>query len=244
VLQILERPLSDRERQSLTRTLEAVPRITSLGTTLRWFAIWVSLLALCLFLFGVGLFREGGPTGLWMVLIPVVVIVGIGAFYLACLVISSHIHWSRYAKRFALEDAPAFRAALEKGEAYVCQVKSESAVVIQQFEDEGSAYIFDLGDGTSLYLRGQWYFPDDDDAPWPARDFEIVRTAPKGILVGVFPGLEPVPKIREVSMAEMPESFWWSERPETETILTGSPDEILVSLGHKDAEQSLAAESR
>jgi hypothetical protein len=33
-------------------------------------------------------------------------------------------------------------------------------------------------------------------------------------------------------MAEMPESFLFSEEPKTETILPGQPEDILKRLGH------------
>jgi hypothetical protein len=125
-----------------------------------------------------------------MVVIPIVFVVGILSFYFACMVISGYVHWSRHARRFVCEDAPKIRAALEDGQAFVWRVTSHRAVVIEEYEDEGSAYIFDLGDGTSLYLRGQEYYPEHDDAPWPAQQFEIVRTALDGRLVGIFTGRE------------------------------------------------------
>jgi hypothetical protein len=235
VLQKLQRPLNKDERRCLSRPLDGVPRLVTLSGTLRWFALWAGILALCIFLFAKGLFREGGPSGFWMVVIPVVVIVGILSFYFAYMVLSGYFHWSRHARRFVREDAPKIRAALEDGKASVSSVTSDRAVVIEEFEDEGSAYIFDLGDGTSLYLRGQEYYPEDDDAPWPARQFEIVRAGLDGRLVGIFTGREPVPHVRTVPMAEMPKSFLFSDEPKTETILPGQPDEILERLGHHAA---------
>lgn len=170
-----------------------------------------------------------------MAVIPIVSIVGILSFYFAYMVVSGHLHWSNYARRFAREDAPKIRAALEDGQASVCSVTSDRAIIIEEYEDEGSAYIYDLGDGTSFFLRGQEYFPEDDDAPWPARQFEIVRTGLDGRLVGIFTSREPMSQVRTVPMAEMPESFLFSDEPKTETILPGQPEEILRRLGHHTA---------
>jgi len=121
---------------------------------------------------------------------------------------------------------------LENGRASVCSITSDRAIVIEDWVYDDPAYIFDLGDGRSLYLRGPEYRPKDDDAPWPARQFEIVRTSPDGLWVGVFTGREPLSQVRRVPMAEMPESYWYSCEPKTEAVLPGRPDEILRWLGH------------
>jgi hypothetical protein len=235
VLQKIERPLNENERRCLSSPLDTVPRLVTAFGTLRWTLLWVGILALCIFLFAKGLYRPDGPAGVWNAVIPTVFIVGIVSFYFAYMVVSGYFHWSRHARRFTREGAPKIRAALADGQASVCSVTSECAIVIEEFEDEGSAYLFDLGDGTSLYLRGQEYFPEDDDAPWPARQFEIVRTSLDGRLVGIFTGREAVPQVRTVSLAEMPESFLFSAEPKTETILPGQPDEILKRFGYHAA---------
>ena len=157
MLQKLQRPLNENERRCLSRPLDTVPRIVTLSGTFRWFALWAGTLAICFFLFAKGLFRSGGPSGLWVVVIPIVVIVGILSFYFAYMVVSGYFRWSGYARRFARDSVPRIRAALEDGDASVCSVRSDRAVVIEEYEDDGSAYIYDLGHGTSLYLRGQEY---------------------------------------------------------------------------------------
>jgi hypothetical protein len=232
VLQKLERPFNEKERRCLRRPLEAVPRIVTLSGTFRWFALWAGILTVCICLFAKGLSKQDGPSGLWLVVIPVAFVIGILAFYFAYMLVSSYFHWSRNARRFAREDDPKIRAALEDGLALVCRVSTDCAIVIEQYEDEGSAFIYDLGDGTSFYLRGQEYYPEDNGAPWPARQFEIVRTRLDRRLVGIFTGNEAVPQVRTVSMAEMPHGFSFSDDPKTETILPGQPDEILKRLGH------------
>jgi hypothetical protein len=235
VLELLERPLSERERQALSRQLDSTLLKTSIGSPVRWLTLATGILGICVFLFVRGLLRQDGPTGVWIIVVPVVVPVGILAFYVASSIVIGHFHWSRFAKQFAMNSGPAIREALDNGQAFVCRVRSDSVVVVQEDEDEGSAYIFDLGDGSSLYLRGQEYFPDLESSPWPAGQFEIVRTKVDRLLVGVFAGSEPVADIREVRMSEMPESFWFADVPESESILPGAPTEILARLCHQQS---------
>jgi hypothetical protein len=184
-------------------------------------------------LFVKGLSRPSGPSGIWLVILPVVVIVGILAFYFAYMVASGHLRALNYVRQFTRDQAPSIRAALESGCATVLKVSSNQCVVIEEFEDEGSAYIYDLGDGNSLYLQGQEYCPTPDDAPWPARQFEIVRAARDGRLVGIFCSHEPVEHVRTVLANEMPQDSWLTDEPKTESVLRGQPDEVLKTLRNR-----------
>ncbi len=225
MLQKIQRPLNENERGSLTRLLDKEP-IVSLSDTLRWVTLWFGVLAICLFLFAKGLFRPDGPSGVWMGIIPIVVITGILSFYAAYMVIRSYFHWSRHERRFTRDTVPKLRAALADGQADVSLVTSDRVIVIE--DDEGFAtYLFDLGDGTTLQLRGQDIYPANEDAAWPARQFEIVRTRLDGLELGIFAGKEPVPQVRTVPVEEMPYSFMIYEVPDTETILMGQPEDIL-----------------
>lgn len=235
MLELLERPLSERELHALSRQIDKTRLMTPISSSVRWLTLATGILGICVVLFVRGLFRQDGPTGVWIIVVPVVAPVGIIAFYVSSSIVIGHVHWSRFAKQFALNNAPAIRKALDNGQAFVCRVRSDSVVVVQEDEDEGSAYIFDLGDGSSLYLRGQEYFPEIESSPWPARQFEIVRTKVDRLLVGVFAGSEPVADIREVRISEMPESFWFADDPESESILLGTPTEILARLCHQQA---------
>jgi hypothetical protein len=231
MIQKLQRPLNENERRCLSRLFEVVPRIASFSKSFRWLALWTSILGICVFLFARGLFRPGGPSGIWMVIIPITCIFGISAFYCAYMVFSGYLRLLGYARRFNRDQAPKIRAALDDGRASVLIITSDRVVVIEEYEDEGLAYIYDLGDGTSLFLRGEDYFPEEEDAPWPARQFEIVRSSLNGKSVGIFAGREAPAQIRKIAMAKMPQSFCLADEPKTETILQGEPDEILRKLG-------------
>jgi hypothetical protein len=198
MLQKIQRPLTDNERRSLSIPLSIEP-VVKLSDTLPWFALWSGVLVICLCLLAKGLFRPDGPSGVWMGVIPIVVILGILSFYAACIVIRSYFHWPGHARRFARDTVPKLKAALADGHADVSLVISDSVIVIEECEGLAT-YLFDLGDGTSLQLRGQDILPENEDAAWPARQFEIVRTRLDGLLVGIFAETEPVPKVRTVPL--------------------------------------------
>jgi hypothetical protein len=114
--------------------------------------------------------------------------------------------------------------------------------VIEETKDAGVAFIYDLGDGTSFYLRSDDYdyYPESTtgtEKPWPAHRFDIVRSSANDLLVGVFGAREQLEPSQTVPITEMPHSFLSAEEPKTETILPGSPEEILKRLGHRPAHE-------
>src|SRR3954465_9190104 len=65
--------------------------------------------------------------------------------------------------------------ALEDGRVTVKRVSAVAVIEIEPLEDEGTGYVFDLGDGRVLFLKGQEYVPTEDGYdPWPNTDFELV----------------------------------------------------------------------
>jgi hypothetical protein len=238
VLQKIQRPLTENERRGLKGVLEHVPTAGIASSTLRWLGLWTAIVALCVFLIVKGLAEEGGRRTVWTMMIPVAFIFGILACYACYMLAGSYFRLSGYRRQFVRDRLPKFREALEHGGASVCLVTSDRVIVIEEFEDEGSAFIYDLGDGTSFFLRGEDYVPENADGtagPWPARRFEIVRSAANDLLVGVFGASGRLEPIQTVPMKEMPESFWSGEEPRSETVLPGRPEEILKRLGHQPA---------
>jgi hypothetical protein len=225
MLEKARRALDRKERQILKDLIGPAAPVVTLSNTLRWFTLWAGILALCV----IGTIKAESLPGGPPLVIPVTFVVGLLAFYFAYMVARSHVEISRRLRRFQ-SNVPRLKADLQDGSASVLTVTAAQVVVIEQSEDEGSAYIFDLGDGTCLFLRGGDDY-EPDGAPWPARRFEIVRTA-SGWYLGVFGAEEALEPVRTIPMSEMPESFWFSEHPASETVIPGSPEDVLRSLGH------------
>jgi hypothetical protein len=76
---------------------------------------------------------------------------------------------------------------LEDGRAVVTRVRAAAVVQVEPWEDEGTGYLFDLGEGRVLVMKGGDDFvdEDEDDARWPNTDFEIVRAAADRRILGM-----------------------------------------------------------
>lgn len=87
--------------------------------------------------------------------------------------------------------------------------------------------MFDLGDGRVLFLKGPCYFPSDEDAPWPSTDFEIVRAAADGTMLGLHCHGTALPPLRVVPGDDVDPQKGWDEREE---VLHMSVDDAVRSV--------------
>jgi hypothetical protein len=241
VLEKYERPLTADERAILNAQLES-------GSQPRREEVWRRLL-LCLAilmlgivaLVGLAAWLDGKPHwvgALGTVLAILIVIVCVAAGCGAWIKIASYRADVFYATQFIQQTSPQIRAALENGRASVCRVTAVAVIVIEEYleEDMGSGYLYDLGDGTSFYLRGHEYDLDEGAGFFVPRQFEIVRTAENDLWLGIFHvdgRLEPE---LQVSMKEMPQEYVWHD-PQSESVLPGRPREVLSRLGYRGVEQ-------
>jgi hypothetical protein len=128
---------------------------------------------------------------------------------------------------FATRRSSALARVLEDGRVTVKRVRAVAVVEIEPIEDEGTGYVFDLGDGRVLFIKGSYYFPEDDEAPWPNTDFEIVRAAADGMILDVHcHGTELLP-LRVVPGKDVDPQKGWDEREE---VLHMSVDEAVRSV--------------
>jgi len=235
VLQTFERPLTTSERADLVLWLDRKP--PSRQTMRRWLAFWLAtIVGSILAMVGiVTLFdRPGWPRKLGEWIFGPLMLLAIAA------VMAMFVVYTSYRRRAAAEDVresdlyPKIRAALAHGGARVSQVTAVGVVVIQEYEDEQSAFIYDLGDGTCLYLRGEWYYLGGaPEEPWPAREFEIVNTAASNLWISVQNKREELKPEFIAEMQDMPYEFMRGNLPATETVISGSPMEVLRHLGYE-----------
>lgn len=240
MLNELTRPFTETERQELAAQLDA-PRSVTWGGTLKRFFLWISiclvsvyLVALFWSLVDMGKLKIGPLVTILGVLASILLgITALIALYVAANIIQDHFITSANAKSFEQEWAPKLRAALDDGQASILQVTSDRVICLEPFDDEAQAYIYDLGDGTCLFLHGQEYYPEDfDNTPWPAKEFELVRTAVGHLFITIHNARGKPEHVRVVEMDEMPSDFVWGNEPATQSILPGTPDEVLARLGH------------
>ncbi|HEY0152592.1 MAG TPA: hypothetical protein VGB92_11385 [Longimicrobium sp.] len=117
---------------------------------------------------------------------------------------------------------------LEDGRVTVKRVRAVAVVELQPMEDEGAGYLFALGDGRVLFLKGQDYEPtDDDDPPWPNTDFEIVRAALDDTFIGLHCHGDALPPLRLIPGDDCDPQSAWHEREE---LLDMTLDEAVKTV--------------
>lgn len=178
------RDMTENERETLMARIADPPMPESWKWTLKWGVIWFVAMLLC----GVAmatiitLFEShpliGGP------LVGIVGVAGIIFLYCFIMVIGHHRETQGHLRRFLREDVPALRLALDDGKVDVKHVVARAVVQFEEYEDEGTHWLFDVGAGQAFFLPEIWYF--ESSAPWPNSDFEIVRSKASDRVIGVF----------------------------------------------------------
>lgn len=119
-------------------------------------------------------------------------------------------------------------AALADGHAVVKRVRAVAVVEVEPMEDEGTGWFFDLGDGRTLFLKGQDYDSPDEDAAWPNTDFEIVRTRSAGRWLDLRCHGQALRPVRVVRAEECDPEAAWDEREEVRDL--GLDDAVKTIL--------------
>lgn len=116
---------------------------------------------------------------------------------------------------------------LEDGRVTVKRVRATAVVEIEALEDEGTGYVFDVGDGRVLFIKGSDYFPSDDEMPWPNTEFEIVRAAADGRLLDVHCHGAALRPLRIVPRDDVDPQRGWDER---EVVLEMRVDDAVRTI--------------
>ena len=217
--------LSGSERRCLQDRLDAQCPVTA-RDTVKWSLIWLGgLLLLALLAAGLIALRPGAILG--GIAGGVLFVAGIICLYAFIMVVSGFFRWRKTYRQFAKDTIPTVRRVLQEGRCQSRDVTASEVYEIEEFEDEGPGYIFALGEGKSLLLKGQKYAPEEDKMPWPAGTFSLVRSTDGGLWIGLFSSARCCCRRRRFQMQECKEEFVWSER---EDVLDGQPDQVLKGI--------------
>ena len=119
---------------------------------------------------------------------------------------------------FVAESERALARVLADGRVTVKRVRAVAVVEMEPIEDEGTGYLFDLGDGRVLFLKGQFYSPSEDeegyDPPWPNTEFEIVRTVAEGRMLDLTCHGQALAPVRIIRGDDLDPESAWAEREE------------------------------
>ena len=221
------RPMNNRERGYLQDLIAPTGATVPLAGTVKWVGVWTSGLVLCLLMVS-GLVMLGVHPILWGAVAGVIASAGIVCLFAIMTLITGYLRWRGYDRAFLRDEVPLIAAALEDGTVSVKSVAASAVIVLEEFEDEGSGAIFDIGGGKILFLKGQHFFPVDEDMEWPNTEFEIVRTASGNRWVGIFCSGQHLEPSRVIPLADCPEEFAWGE--DHEEILEANLNDFATSL--------------
>jgi hypothetical protein len=116
---------------------------------------------------------------------------------------------------------------LDDGRVTVRRVRARAVVEIEALEDEGTGYVFDVGDGRALFIKGQDYFPSEEGMPWPNTEFEIVRAAAGGRILEVHCHGAALTPLRVIARDDVDPQRGWDEREE---VLDMSVDDAVRTI--------------
>ena len=226
--QELTRDLREHERAAVEEIVKGASKaLVTLRSMIRAMLLLSCGLSVC-FVVGVVLALLESPGIVVGLIMGALLIVGIIFLYIFSRAPGSTVHWSRQQKEFLEHRLPAFQKALEDGRVQVKRVTANAVAEIRASEDEGSGYLFDVGDGRILFLKGQRFDPDPDGAPWPNTEFEIVRTAQGGHWIGLFAYGKELEPGRVIETSDCRDEIVWQDREELlEEGLNNFVDSIL-----------------
>ena len=206
------REMSTGERAELQSAMQPQPLRPRqpLITAETWGLVLVAVLTLAIIALAGG--NKGGLA------IAGAAVVLVGAYQLVAAAVRNartQKHASAYGDAYRARRHRELARVLEDGRVTVKRVRPVAVVELEPMEDEGSGYLFDLGDGRVLFLKGADYRPlDDGESPWPNTDFEIVRAALDNSFIDLRCHGNALPPLRIVRGEECDPQAAWDEREE------------------------------
>jgi hypothetical protein len=219
------RAMKEEEREALQLMLQ--PSGLTTQALMKQFllgGLLVSISVLCLGLFALA-FKLSGALLIAACIIST--LCGLASLFFGLNLVASAYN-SHQIRRFSENElAPQIKAAINDGKVKVLKVESEKLIVLEEFEDEGSGYLFDIGKGRTLLLKGREYYPTNEESAWPNTSFELVRTETHAILISLNCYGKELNPSQRIDLSKCNEEFIWSEE---EKVIDGTPDQVLQKL--------------
>lgn len=239
MIEVYERTMNAAERKLLEKNLADQPQSLP-ARALNWALYWLWCL---------GLLALAGAvaTAMWTLLMDArwnpwivpITLVTFGPF----LVFPAWVLWKSLRapgenRRFEQEFRQAVRARLQNGRVKATRVTADRVIVVNQFEDEGEAMIFAVGERQSLILHRQHVGPEDPDADWPAAEFEIVRAAYDNEELGILATRGVLTPALEIDWTQFEDETVFINLQVDETIVDLTPEEVIAGWGFDPSKES------
>lgn len=216
--------MSDAERALLEKRVSRTEPTVTLGGTLAGLAIWSGGLILGgLLVWGVSDLSYHMARVVAVILIPIDII----CLYAVFTLIGSYFRSRREFRRFSDEERPKIRTGLADGRVAVKKVVATAVVKLQEFEGQGPGFVYDIGDGKLLFLKGQRFSAAEEDREWPNGDFEIVRTAVGDCWVGIFCRGQALVPVQFIPVDDCKDEVVWADE---ERLVDGELQAFARSL--------------
>jgi hypothetical protein len=219
------RPIREAERNELLSLL-VVRSVSGELRTGKWLMIWLGVMAL-IAASTVGVILLSPDAAVGGLIGGVLGTAALIDLYAIIMIIQSHFRWRSGQRRFLTSTRPLIESTLNSGMVFSKRIVATSVIELCEFEDEGSGYLFDVGDNLCFFLKGQWAAPVDENMPWPCSDFEIVQSADKKLPIGIFGAGSKLTPIRTIELAECREDIVWAEKDE---VIQKPVDEVLKDI--------------
>jgi len=226
------RPMNDAERRALVNKAAHGSLPVAAGGTVKWCLVWIGAVGLIVLVAAGLIYLLGTPLNRRLFPLfagPLLGMLGVGGvlcLYALIACILGFFHWGRVFRRFRRDEAPKIQGVRRDG---IVTVKTVSATAVIELEEleEGSGYIFDIGEGRSLLLKGRRYFPVADDMPWPNSGFEIVRSVDGKVLVGILCSGSALEPVRTIAISDCKDGIAFED---CERVVPGRADHILANI--------------
>jgi hypothetical protein len=211
--------MSERERRFLESAVESAARAGSTANVLGWATLWgaggiASTLAGIAIVSRSTQFSSASAQVLGYLAAAVCFLGAVASVLFLIMLIGGHTRWRRVRQQWRDQDVPEIREALKDGRVRVRAFEATAVIEIDQWDDEGGGYLFQVGPDEVLVLRGQIYEWAEEGAAWPNSAFELVRTVHANRWVGIFCSGEALRPLRSVPPKEGEEGVAPADREE------------------------------
>lgn len=226
VYEELTRSMNAAERRLLDVAAQHEGPAVTLAETLRLLVVWSGGLLLCVVVVGVLIWFEAHPVLLAAASGPFG-LAGAVCLYAIIMVVAGYRRALAAHRDFVGRQLPQIEAALADGRVAVKRVAAQQVIELVEFEDEGGGFIFDVGDGRLLFLKGQEFEQGQVEQAWPNSEFEIVRTVRGDRWLGIFCTGDELTPLREIDTSDCRDEIVWAHR---EQLVEGELEQFARSI--------------